>query len=36
MIIQENRLAEDSHEISFLIFVENQELCRKICRLLQS
>ena len=37
MIFHENRLlADDSHEISYLIFVENKEVCRKICRLLQS
>ena len=37
MIFHENRLlADDSHLISYLIFVENWERCRKICRLLQS
>ena len=36
MIFRENRLlADDSHVISYLIFVENWERCRKICRLLQ-
>ena len=36
MIFHENGLpAEDSHEISCLIFLENKERCRKICRLLQ-
>ena len=36
MIFHENRLlAYDSHEISFLISMENYERCRKICRLLQ-
>ena len=36
MIFHENRLlADDSHVISYLIFVENWERCRKICRLLQ-
>ena len=37
MIFHENRLlADDSHEISYLIFFENWERCPKICRLLQS
>ena len=27
-------LADDSHEISYLIFVENQEICRESCLLL--
>ena len=32
MIFHENRLlADDSHEISHLIFVGNWERCRKIC-----
>ena len=36
MIFHENRLlADDSHEISYLIFVENYERYRMICRLLQ-
>ena len=36
MIFHENcLLADDSHVISYLIFVENWERCRKICRLLQ-
>ena len=36
MIFHENRLlADDSHLISYLIFVENWEICLKICRLLQ-
>ena len=36
MIFLENRLlADDFHVISYLIFVENSERCRKICRLLQ-
>ena len=35
MIFHENRLlADDSHVISDLIFVENWRKCRKICRLL--
>ena len=35
-MFHENRLlADDSHEISYLIFDENQERCCKICRLLQ-
>ena len=33
MIFNEKRLlADDSHEISYLIVLENQERCRKICR----
>ena len=37
MIFHENRLlADNSHEISFLISFENQERCHKICCLLQS
>ena len=37
MIFHENRLlADDSHVISYHIFVENWERCLKICRLLQS
>ena len=37
MIFHENRLlADNSHVISHLNFVENWERCRKICRLLQS
>ena len=37
MIFHENRLlADDSHELSYLIHFENWEKCRKICRLLQS
>ena len=37
MIFHGNRLlAEDSHEISCLIFFENLHRRRKICRLLQS
>ena len=37
MIFHKNRLlADDSHEISYLIFVENWGKCRKISRLLQS
>ena len=37
MIFHENRLlTDDSHEIPYLIFVENWERCPKICRLLQS
>ena len=36
MIFHENRqLADNSHVISYLIFVENWGKCRKICRLLQ-
>ena len=36
MIFHENRLlADDSHEISYLIFFKNSERCRKICCLLQ-
>ena len=36
MIFHENRLlADGSHELSYLIFFENWEKCRKICRLLQ-
>ena len=36
MIFHENRLlADDSHVISYLIFVENCEKSHKICRLLQ-
>ena len=36
MIFHENRqLADDSHELSFLISFENWERCHKICRLLQ-
>ena len=35
MVFHENRLlADDSHVISYLIFVENMERCRKICQLL--
>ena len=31
MIFHENRLlADDSHEISYFIFFDNQETCRKI------
>ena len=34
MIFHENRLlADDSHEISYLIFIENEERCVKYCRL---
>ena len=37
MIFDENRLlADDSHVISYLIFVENWERCLKMFRLLQS
>ena len=37
MIFHENRLlADDSHEISYFIFVENWERNPKICHLLQS
>ena len=37
MIFHENRLlADDSHVISYLIFVENWGNYCKICRLLQS
>ena len=37
MIFHENRLlADDSHVKSYLIFVENWERCRKMCRPLQS
>ena len=37
MIFHEDHLlADDSHVISYLIFVENWERCLKICRLLQS
>ena len=37
MIFHENRLlADDSREISYLIYLENEKRCRKICRLLQS
>ena len=37
MAFHENRLlADDSHEISYLIFFENWEICRQMCRLLQS
>ena len=37
MVFHENRqLADDSHVISYLIFVENWERCCKICPLLQS
>ena len=37
MIFHENcLLADNSHEISYLIFFETYERCRKICRLLQS
>ena len=37
MIFHENRLlADDSHEIIYLTFVENLERGRKIGRLLQS
>ena len=37
MIFHVNHLlADDSHEISSLIFNENQEMDLKICRLLQS
>ena len=37
MIFHENHLlADDSHVISYLIFVENWEWCHKMCRLLQS
>ena len=37
MLFHENRLlTDDSHEVSYLIFVENWEKCHKICRLLQS
>ena len=37
MVFDENRLlADDSHQISFLISFENWARCRKICRLLQS
>ena len=36
MIFHENRLlADDSHVISYVIFVEHWERCLKICRLLQ-
>ena len=36
MIFHENHLlTDDSHVISYLIFVENWERCPKICRLLQ-
>ena len=36
MIFHENRLlADDSHEISYLIFFENYKRCHKICCLLQ-
>ena len=34
MVFHENRLlADDSHEISYLIFSENLKRCHKICRL---
>ena len=37
IIFHENRmLADDSHVISYLIFVKNSEKCHKICCLLQS
>ena len=37
MKFHENRLlADDSHVISYLIFAENWERCRKICRLLSA
>ena len=37
MIFHENcQLADNSYEISYLIFVENKERRCKICRLLQS
>ena len=37
MIFHDNHLlADDSHEIPFLISFENEERCHKICRLLQS
>ena len=36
MIYYENCLpADNSHEISYLIFLENWERCRKMCCLLQ-
>ena len=37
MVFHENcLLADDSYDISYLIFFKNLERCRKICRLLQS
>ena len=37
MIFHENRLlADDSHEIEYHIFIENQKRCFNFCRLQQS